>query len=56
MATRVGRKTPGKRRLRTHLTRLGLAVSAAVVTLMGPATAIAEARLAGNHNEVMVRR
>jgi hypothetical protein len=38
------------------LTRLGLVATTATVTLMGPATAIAEARLASNHNEVMLVR
>jgi hypothetical protein len=33
--------------------RLGLATATAAVTLIGPATAIANARLASNHNEVM---
>jgi hypothetical protein len=44
------------KKMRTLLTRLGLVATTATVTLMGPATAIANARLAGNHNEVMVAR
>ncbi len=42
--------------MRTLLTRLGLVMTTVTVTLMGPATAIANARLASNHNEVMVTR
>jgi hypothetical protein len=35
---------------------LGTVTATAVVTVIGPATAIATARLAGNHNEVMASR
>ena len=44
------------KKMRYVLTRLGLVATTATVTLMGPATAIATARLASNHNEVMVAR
>ena len=46
--------------MRTLLTRLwillGMVTATATVTVIGPATAIAGARLAGNHNEVMASR
>ena len=46
--------------MRTLLTRLwillGMVTATAAVTVIGPATAIATARLAGNHNEVMASR
>jgi hypothetical protein len=42
--------------MRTLLARLGLVATTVIVNLMGPATAIANARLASNHNEVMVTR
>ena len=45
-----------KSKLRYVLARLGLVTTTATVALMGPATAIAEARLASNHNEVMATR
>ena len=35
---------------------LGMVTATAAVTVIGPATAIATARLAGNHNEVMASR
>jgi hypothetical protein len=44
------------RKVRTLLARLGLGATMATVTLIGPATAIANARLASNHNEVMLAR
>ena len=40
--------------IRALLTRVGLVVTTATMALIGPATAIADARLAGNHNEVML--
>jgi len=39
--------------MRTLLIRLGILLGMVTVTVIGPATAIANARLAGNHNEVM---
>jgi hypothetical protein len=46
--------------MRTLLTRLwillGMVTATAAVTVIGPATAIATARLASNHNEVMASR
>ena len=42
--------------MRTLLTRIGLVVTPIIVALMGPATAIANAKIASNHNEVMVTR
>jgi hypothetical protein len=44
------------KKVRYVLARLGLVATTATVTLMGPATVIAEARLASNHNEVMAAR
>ena len=42
------------RRLLIRLwTALGMVTTTATVTVIGPATAIATARLAANHNEVM---
>jgi hypothetical protein len=35
---------------------LGMVTASAAVTVIGPATAIAAARLASNHNEVMATR
>lgn len=48
--------TTGGKKIRVLLTRFGLVTTTATVALMGPATAIANARLAGNHNEVMLAR
>jgi hypothetical protein len=45
-----------KNKVRYVLTRLGLVTTTATVTLMGPATPIANALLASNHNEVMLAR
>ena len=46
--------------MRTLLTRLGIVLgmvtATATVTVIGPATAIATARIAANHNEVMAAR
>lgn len=42
-----------KPRIRALLMKVGFVATTATVTLVGPATAIAEARLASNHNEVM---
>ena len=39
--------------MRTLLIRLGILLGMVTVTVIGPATAIANARLASNHNEVM---
>lgn len=49
-------KMNSRKNMRHVLTRLGIVATTATVTLMGPATAIANARLASNHNEVMVGR
>lgn len=43
-------------KIRALLTRLGFVAATVTVSLMGPATAIANARLAANHNEVMLER
>jgi hypothetical protein len=50
MTTKDGKK------IRALLTRFGFVATTATVSLMGPATAIANARLASNHNEVMLAR
>jgi hypothetical protein len=42
--------------MRTLITRLGFIASTLIVALIGPATAIANAKIASNHNEVMVTR
>ena len=46
--------------MRTRLTRLwillGMVTATAAVTVIGPATAIATARIGANHNEVMAAR
>ena len=42
--------------MRTLLIRLGILLGMVTVTVIGPATAIANARLASNHNEVMASR
>ena len=45
------------RRLLIRLwTALGMVTTTSTVTVIGPATAIATARLASNHNEVMASR
>jgi len=42
--------------MRTLLIRLGILLGMVTVTVIGPATAIANARLASNHNEVMASK
>ena len=42
--------------MRKWFARLGLIATPLIVALIGPATAIANARIATNHNEVMLAR
>ena len=42
--------------MRALFIRLGILLGMVTVTVIGPATAIATARLASNHNEVMASR
>ena len=45
-----------KNKVRYVLTRLGLVTTTVTVALIGPATPIASALIASNHNEVMLAR